>query len=51
MVNPYFWKNLLAMILELQNVILEMIARGQVLQATIERLCFEADALAPGPVC
>lgn len=39
------------MILELQNVILEMIARGEALQATIERLCVEAEALARGTVC
>lgn len=39
------------MILELQNVILEMIARGEVLQATIERLCLEVEALVPDVVC
>ena len=39
------------MILKLQNVILEMIARGEALQATIERLCLEAEALVPGTVC
>ncbi|WP_426237643.1 putative bifunctional diguanylate cyclase/phosphodiesterase [Pararhizobium sp. DWP1-1-3] len=39
------------MTLELQNVILEMIARGEALQATIERLCLEVEALVPGTVC
>ena len=32
------------MILKLQNVILEKIARGEALQTTIERLCLEAEA-------
>ncbi|WP_234906124.1 hypothetical protein [Affinirhizobium pseudoryzae] len=39
------------MTLELQNLILEMIARGDPLRATIERLCLEAEALVPGTVC
>jgi diguanylate cyclase (GGDEF)-like protein len=39
------------MILKLQNVILEMIARGEALQPTAERLCLEAEALVPGTVC
>lgn len=39
------------MILKLQNVILEMIARGEALQSTAERLCLEAEALVPGTVC
>ncbi len=39
------------MTLELQNLILEMIARGETLQTTLERLCLEAEALVPGTVC
>ncbi|MVA25044.1 EAL domain-containing protein (plasmid) [Agrobacterium vitis] len=39
------------MILELQTVILEMIARGEALQTTLERLCLEVEALIPGIVC
>ncbi|NSZ19889.1 bifunctional diguanylate cyclase/phosphodiesterase [Agrobacterium vitis] len=39
------------MILELQNIILEMIARGETLQATLERLCNEVEALVPDIVC
>jgi len=39
------------MILKLQNVILELIARGEALQATLERLCLEVEALVPGIVC
>ena len=39
------------MILKLQNTILEMIARGEALQATIERLCVETEALLIGTVC
>ena len=39
------------MILELQNAILEMIAKGEPLKATIERLCLEVEAMVPGTVC
>ena len=39
------------MTIELQNIILEMIARGEPLSATVERLCFEVEAMAPGAVC
>ncbi|KAA3509584.1 bifunctional diguanylate cyclase/phosphodiesterase [Agrobacterium rosae] len=39
------------MTLELQNAILEMIARGETLRVTIERLCVEVEALARGTVC
>ena len=36
------------MILELQNTILEMIAKGLPLATTVERLCLEVEALVPG---
>ncbi|WP_116091515.1 putative bifunctional diguanylate cyclase/phosphodiesterase [Sphingomonas crusticola] len=36
---------------DLQKLILEMIARGEVLAATAERLCREMERLAPGVVC
>jgi diguanylate cyclase (GGDEF)-like protein len=36
------------MILELQNAILEMIATGEPLAATIERLCVQVEAAVPG---
>jgi diguanylate cyclase (GGDEF)-like protein len=39
------------MTLELQNAILEMIARGENVQATIESLCIKAEGLAQGTVC
>ncbi|WP_276122055.1 sensor domain-containing phosphodiesterase [Pararhizobium qamdonense] len=39
------------MTLELQNVILEMIARGEALHLTLERLCLEVEALVPEVVC
>ncbi|MBP1862348.1 putative bifunctional diguanylate cyclase/phosphodiesterase [Rhizobium herbae] len=39
------------MILELQNVILEMIAKGQPLQGTIERLCLHVESIVPCTVC
>ncbi len=39
------------MTLELQNVILEMIARGEALHSTIVRLCLEVEALVPDVVC
>jgi diguanylate cyclase (GGDEF)-like protein len=39
------------MILELQNVILEMIARGEPLSRTIDQLCLEVEAIVPGIVC
>ena len=39
------------MTIELQNTILEMIARGDPLTATIEKLCREVEAMAMGVVC
>lgn len=39
------------MTLELENVSLEMVARGEPLQATIERVCSEVEALVPSIVC
>jgi diguanylate cyclase (GGDEF)-like protein len=39
------------MFLRLQNVILEMIARGEPLAETARRLCLEAEKLAPGCIC
>lgn len=39
------------MLLELQNTVLRMIARGEGLHATMDRLCLEVEALAPGVVC
>ena len=39
------------MLLELQNTVLKMIARGDSLQATMDRLCGQVEALAPGVVC
>lgn len=39
------------MLLELQNVILRMVARGDGLEETLSRLCVEAEALARGIVC
>lgn len=39
------------MLLELQNIILEMIARGEGLRATIDRLCLSVEAMVPGMVC
>ena len=37
--------------LALRNIILEMIAKGAELKATIDRLCLEIEALAPDVVC
>lgn len=39
------------MILELRNTILEMIATGESLSATLERICLEVEAVVPGIVC
>jgi diguanylate cyclase (GGDEF)-like protein len=39
------------MILSLQNTILEMIAKGDTLASTAERMCLEAEKLAPGAIC
>lgn len=39
------------MLVYLQNLILEMVARGEELRATAERLCREVERLAPGTVC
>ena len=39
------------MLLELQNTVLRMIARGESLHTTMDRLCLEVEALAPGVVC
>ncbi|MGV8935725.1 MAG: EAL domain-containing protein [Allorhizobium sp.] len=37
--------------LRLQNTILELIAKGDPLKATVERLCLEVEAVVPGIVC
>lgn len=37
--------------LQLQNTILRMVASGETLERTLDRLCFEVEALAPGIVC
>jgi diguanylate cyclase (GGDEF)-like protein len=37
--------------LALQNVILKMVASGETLERTLENLCLEVEALAPGIVC
>ena len=37
--------------IEFQNVILEMIARGETLERTAIRLCEEVEKLLPGVVC
>lgn len=37
--------------LHLQNTILEMIARGETLEATIERLCGQIEEMLPGVCC
>ncbi|MPZ40784.1 MAG: EAL domain-containing protein [Rhizobiales bacterium] len=39
------------MLLRLQNIILEMIAKGEPLKATMDRLCLEVEAIVPGTVC
>jgi diguanylate cyclase (GGDEF)-like protein len=39
------------MLLRLQNIILEMIARGEPLKPTMDRLCLEVEAIVPGTVC
>jgi diguanylate cyclase (GGDEF)-like protein len=39
------------MLLRLQNVILEMIARGEALKPTMDRLCLEIEAIITGTVC
>ena len=39
------------MLLRLQNTILEMVARGDPLQATIDRLCRDVELLAPDIIC
>jgi diguanylate cyclase (GGDEF)-like protein len=38
-------------LLHLQNVILEMIAKGDTLERTAERLCLEVERLVPGTIC
>ncbi|WP_253958462.1 hypothetical protein [Rhizobium sp. WYJ-E13] len=38
------------MLLGLQNLILRMVAQGDELQATLERLCVEVERLLPGTV-
>jgi diguanylate cyclase (GGDEF)-like protein len=38
-------------VLRLQNTILDLIARGETLGATTERLCLEIEALLPGVIC
>jgi diguanylate cyclase (GGDEF)-like protein len=39
------------MLLVLQNIILEMIAKGDPLKPTMDRLCLEVEAIVPGTVC
>jgi diguanylate cyclase (GGDEF)-like protein len=39
------------MLVYLQNLILEMVARGEELRATTDRLCREVERLAPGTTC
>lgn len=39
------------MLLRLQNIILEMVARGDPLRATVDRLCQEVELLVPGIIC
>ena len=39
------------MLLLLQNIILEMVAKGEPLKPTMDRLCLEVEALVPGTVC
>lgn len=39
------------MILKLQNIILEMIARGEPLRTTLERLCIEVEKMAANTAC
>lgn len=39
------------MLLALQNVVLEMIAKGESLHTTIDRLCSEVERIVPGIVC
>lgn len=39
------------MLLELQNTILEMIARGEGLKTTVDRLCLDVEAIVPDMVC
>ena len=39
------------MLLRLQNLILEMIAKGEPLKATIDRLCIEVEFAVPGTIC
>ncbi len=39
------------LIVQLQNVVLEMVARGAPLARTAERICTEAEILAPGCIC
>ena len=39
------------MLIYLQNLILEMVARGEELRATTDRLCRELERLAPGTIC
>jgi len=39
------------MLIYLQNLILEMVARGEELRATANRLCCEVERLAPGTIC
>ena len=38
-------------VLTLQNIVLEMIAKGKPLADTASRLCLEAEKLAPGAIC
>ncbi len=38
-------------VLRLQNIILEMVAKGETLKSTADRLCVEVERLVPGTVC
>ena len=38
-------------LLELQNIVLEMIATGETLSSTIARMCLEAEKLSSDAVC
>jgi hypothetical protein len=39
------------MLIYLQNLILEMVARGEALRTTADRLCCEVERLVPDSIC
>jgi diguanylate cyclase (GGDEF)-like protein len=39
------------MLLRLQNIVLEMIAKGEPISATIDQLCLEVEAIVPETIC